>query len=260
MHLNGLDLLFWAAGLVGHITLLFVLLRKRYAGTYPIFTALIGGNVIRTIALYVILHFGTKSQYYFAYWWLEILDTALQLGVVYEVTSHIFRPRGEWARDVRGNLGWLICLSLVTAAGLTWLASPPTRFWMQTLVIKGDFFSSVCLSELFVGMLALSVAAALPWKTPALKISLGLGVYSTVEVIIEAAHGYFGIGRDNQVYVHLSHLRMAIYLCCLGYWIVSLWQEEPAPQRLTSDMHSQMAELQQEASRALQKLRSEIPQ
>jgi hypothetical protein len=256
MHLSGLDLLFWAAGLVGHAALLFVLLRRRRYARYPVFTALIAMNVVRTAVLYCIVSLGTKSQYYFTFWSLAMVDTTLQFSVVYEMAANTFRPLGLWARDVRGSLIGLICLSLAIAAGLTWLASPPTRMWMQTVVIKGNFFSEVCMSELFVGILALSVTAGLPWKTHAAKISQGLGVYSMIEVLIEAAHNYFGITRDNHVYQALAHIRMAAYLCCLCYWIAALWPDEPASRSLTIEMRSRLSELRHGLEEDLRRLRS----
>lgn len=256
MHLSGLDLLFWAAGLVGHATLLFVLLWRRRSVRYPVFTALIAMNVVRTAVLYCIVSLGTKRQYYFTFWSLAMVDTALQFSVVYEMAAKTFRPLGLWARDVRGGLIGLLCLSLAIAAGLTYLASPPTRMWMQTVVIKGNFFSEVCMSELFVGILALSVTAGLPWKTHAAKISQGLGVYSMIEVLIEAGHNYFGIARDNHVYQALAHIRMTAYLCCLGYWIAALWPDEPPSRPLTIEMHSRLSELRHGLQEDLRRIRS----
>ena len=71
---------------------------------------------------------------------------------------------------------------------------------MQVVVIKGNFFSSVAMSELFVGMIALSVKSGLPWKTHVARISQGLGVYSIVDLVIETGHSYFGVGQNTQVY------------------------------------------------------------
>jgi hypothetical protein len=213
-------------------------------------------NGVRSVVLSLILSFGTKSQYYFTYWSLTMVDAALQFSVVYEMAANTFRPLGLWARDVRGSLIGLVCLSLAIAAGLTWLASPPTRMWMQAVVIKGNFFSEVCMSELFVGILALSVTAGLPWKTHAAKISQGLGVYSMIEVLIEAGHNYFGIARDNHVYQALAHIRMAAYLCCLSYWIVALWPDEPASRPLTIEMRSRLSELRHGLEEDLRRLRS----
>jgi hypothetical protein len=256
MHLTGLDLLFWAAGLLGHLTLLIVLWMRGRTRAFPLFTALIALNVVRTAALYFVLQHGTKHSYFYTYWSLATLDTVLQLCVVYEMSSHVFRPLGDWARDVRTSVVWLIFGSITIASGLTWLATPTARIWVQAVVIKGGFFSSVLMSELFVGMIALSVTAGLPWKTHVARISQGLGVYSMIDVLIEGGHSYFGLAHRTQTYVALTHLRMSVYLVCIVYWIVMLWRDAPEPRALPSKMHKQLFTLQRSVEYDLRKLRS----
>jgi hypothetical protein len=244
MHLTGLDLLFWAAGLVAHLALLSVLLIRRRYKTFPIFTVFILSNIVRTVVLYFVEHYGTRTTYFYTFWSLGILDTLLQLAVAYEMYSHTFRPLGAWARDVRGTFAWIAAATIAVAAGLTWLAAPHARLWMQVVVIKGNFFSSVAMSELFVGMIALSVKAGLPWKTHVARISQGLGAYSIIDLVIETGHSYFGVGRNEYIYALLSHFRMSAYLVCVAYWIAMLWRNAPDPRQLPDNLHGQLIRLQ----------------
>ena len=227
MHLTGLDLLFWAASFAGHIVLLSVLCIRHRVRSFPFFTAFIAVDILRTIALYVIRQFGTKSTYFYSYWYLAIPDVALQFCVVYELASRTFRPLGIWAKDVRRSFIVLGSLSIAIAAALAWLANPPTRLWMQSALIRGNLFSAALMSELFVVMIALSVRVGLPWKTHVANIAQGLGIYSIIDVLVEAAHSYFGVGRDIRAYTYLSHARMTVYLACTLYWIIMLWREAP---------------------------------
>jgi hypothetical protein len=118
MRLTGLDFLFWAAGFAGHLALLFVLWYRRRARGFPFFTALITLNVCRTIGLYFVLHYGTRAGYFYGYWLAAVLDVMLQLCVVYEIASRVFRPLDVWARDVRSSFVWLVSLSVLVAFGL----------------------------------------------------------------------------------------------------------------------------------------------
>jgi hypothetical protein len=244
MHLTGLDLLFWAAGFLAHFTLLCVLFFRRRVKMFPFFTTLIAVDLCRSFALFSISIHWIKASYFYTFWSFGFLDTTLQLFVVYEMYSHTFRPLGAWARDVRGALRWLLVLTISVAAALTWMAAPPARVWMQVIVIKGNFFSAVCMSELFVGMIALSVKAGLPWKTHVARISQGLGTYSIVDVLIEAGHNYFGVSGNEHAYTALSHFRMGTYLCCVVYWIVTLWRNAPEPKELPKSMRGQLIQLQ----------------
>jgi hypothetical protein len=256
MQLTGLDLLFWAAGLGAHLVLLSVLWIRRRFKVFPIFTAFVVANVGRTVVLCFVRLFGTRASYFYTFWSLGTLDTVLQLAVVYEMYSLTFRPLGIWARDLRGAFVWLVTGSIAIAAGLTWLASPHARLWIQVIMIKGSFFSSACMSELFVGMMVLAVKAGLPWKTHVARISQGLGVYSIIDVLIEAGHSYFGLERDSQAYTTLSHFRMTAYLLCLVYWIAMLWRKAPDSRRLPDNMRGQLTQLQNMVDSDLEKIRA----
>jgi hypothetical protein len=256
MQLNGLDRFFWAAGLAGNTALLFVLFYRRLAHRFPFFTSLIALNVFRTIVLYWVLHLGTTEAYFESYWSLGLLDTALQLCIVYEIALLVFRPTGRWAPDVRQRFLWLLFPSMAVALGLSLLASPPARFWQLSAVARGNLCAECLMSELFVLMLALSVSAGLPWRTHVARIAQGLGTYSIVSLIIQTGKSYFGVARDAPMFVSLGHIRMASYLVCVTYWIVTLWAEEQRPIPMPEELRRSLFALQNRVSYDLQILRS----
>lgn len=227
MHLTGLDFAFWVSAFFGHLALFCILVYRRRLRRYPFFSLFISSNVARTAILYRVYQSGTADAYYLWYWSMAILDTALQFGVLYEVASTVFRPAGPWARDVRRGWLWLMGGALLIASLLTWLAAPVASSWQQVFVVKGSFFSAVLMSELFVGMVTLSLTAGLPWKTHVARIAQGLGTYSLLDILIETGHTLFGKGYASHSDAMLSHLRMAVYLGCLVYWIATLWQNAP---------------------------------
>jgi hypothetical protein len=256
MHLTGTDLLFWLVAFLENLGLLVVLVYRRRAERFPFFTALITLNVIRTIVLYLVLRYSTRDGYSYSYWSLTVLDTILQLCVVYEVASRVFRPLDVWAHDLRSSFVWLFGLSLLVSLGLTWLASPPARTWVQSLSTKGNLFAAALQSELFVVMMAMSIHARLPWRTHVAKIAQGLGAYSLLGVLTETGHSYFGVGRELPYFVVLSHVRIAAYLGCVSYWIVSLWREERPVRTMTPEMREKMFTLQMLLEYDLEDLRS----
>jgi hypothetical protein len=256
MHLTGIDFFFWAVGFLENLGLLFVLWYRRLVKSFPFFTALATLSVIRTVVLYLVLNYGTKESYFITYWSLAIIDTMLQLGIVYEIAGRVFRPVGVWAHDVRGSFIWMVGLSAIVALGLSWLASPPARTWMQSLVTKGTLFAAALMSELFVLMMALSISARLPWRTHVAKIAQGLGAYSLVSVLIETGHSYFGVGGEVRTFLALSHIRIAAYLTCVAYWAVMLWRAEQPSREMTQEMRERLFTLQRRVEYDLQNLRS----
>lgn len=257
MLLTHLDLLLWAAGFVGHLAILMVLLIRRRARKFPAFTSLIVLNVLRTVALFFISREATRAVYFYVFWSLALADVALQFLVVYELASQIFRPLGHWASDVRGRLGLWFAGSLGFALLLTWIPAPASSFWMQVIFLKGSFFSAALMSELFVGMIALSSVSGLNWSSHVAKIAQGFAVYSVATLIFETANTSLGLRGDGRVYNALSLIRMILYLGCLAYWIASLCQDAPSGQNMPPLISRQVSAISRAVEYRLNTLRSE---
>jgi hypothetical protein len=261
MKVTSFDLLLWALSLAGHCILMAVLWIRHRATVFPVFTTWIGSNIIRTIILRIILVYFTRPRstsdaYFYAYWILAFVDMALQLAVAYELASHVFKPLGAWAPDVRRSSAVFIAISIFIAAMLTWMAAPPTRTLRLAIVIRSNFFSSALISELFLAMVILSVTLGLPWRTHVARLAQGLGVYSLFGIVTEAGHSYFGSDGNKDTYASLSHIRIILYLICLLYWIVTLAMKEPEPRKLPDDLHRELRALQTRMTRMLQGLRN----
>lgn len=258
MHLTGIDFLFWAAGLVAHILLLGILFARRRAQSFPVFSALIATNIVRTLALYlIVIDHGSRYDYLVAYSCFATLDLLLQLGVVYEMASHVFRPMGHWAPDVRSSFLAMGAISLAIAAGLTLISShPPATTWLKSELIRGNFFSATLMAELFLGMALLSITVSLPWKTHAARIAQGFGFYSIVCILTEAAHTHLGMDHDARVSSAVSYFRIASYLFTVGYWVATLWVPAPAPRELPEEMRVQLYTLHRRLEGDLGRLRA----
>ena len=222
----GLDLFLWITGFAGHIALLGVLFFRRRAAQFPLFTALILFNVLRTALLYVVLHHGSAKVYFYTYWSIGAVDDGLQFCILYEIAAHVFRPLGYWARDLRTGMIWIGCASLTVSVGVTWLAAPPTRGWQQTLVMR--------------------------WRTHVARISQGLGVYSMAQILIQGVHNTIGTAG----YLALSRTRMTLYLVCILYWMITLWSEAPVPKALPAEMLSRLSFLRTDVAQSLDSLRA----
>ena len=257
MILSDLDTLLWAAGLFGHVLLLGVLLGRHRAAQFPFFTAFIGGSVLRTLILIFLARHYVARTYFLSYWSLAILvDVALQSAVVYEAAGHVFRPLGHWAADARKGMTGLVFTSLLVAGVLTWLATPVSSFWQKSLVEKGNFFVSVLMSELFVGMVILSVTVGLPWRTHVARIAQGLGAYAILDLALEACHALYGRDYLAHVDVLLTDTGKILYLSCVVYWIVTLFQNAPAPRELPVAARQHLRELSARLTYDLYTLRS----
>jgi hypothetical protein len=254
MQLTGTDLLFWAAGLFVHSLLLVVLFFRHRARTFPFFTTLIAANILNAVALYEIANHGTDQTYLIAYFSFAILDLVLQLAVTYEVARHVFCPTGTWAPDVRKGFLILVIGSIPVALLLASLTTPPEKTWLGAMLDRGNIFTAALQCELFVGMIAFSATARLPWKTHVARIAQGLGFFSFIGLLTDAGHSQ--VPRESTLFQYLTFIRMTSYLICAGYWIVMLYLDAPEPKELPDEMRRQLFTLQARLEYDLRKFRA----
>jgi hypothetical protein len=256
MHPSRIELFYWAAGLFVHAALLVVLWTRHRAKTFPFFTTLIIANIVRSLTLYAVFHHGSKTAYLVSYTAFATLDFALQVCVAYELASHVFCPTGTWAPDVRKPFIMLVIISVVIAAGLACMPTPPEKTLLKAFLDRANLFSSALLSILFVGMIRFSVTARLPWKTHEARIAQGLGLYSLLGILIAGGYTIIGEVRTSTLSQQLTLLRLTTYLVCVTYWIVVLWRDAPAPKELPEEMRRQLFTLQTRVEYDLRKLRA----
>lgn len=253
MHLSGIDLVLWLAGFAANIALLAVLIGKRRFIAFPVFTAWITLSVVRTTTLFFTYRM-SHAAYYYSYWAFAFVDMGVQLVIFYEAAVHIFRPGPEWPKDIRRAFLWIIVVALLAGIGLTWLGAPAADNSLTRITIRGNFLSSVLMSELFIAMIGMSVRLGLPWKTHVAKIVQGLGVYSLIGIASSCLQTYFGFTRGGEAYVAITHARIGAYIICAGFWIVTLYMEAPEPKTLPKEMYRQLVLVQQRASFVLGRL------
>jgi hypothetical protein len=245
MNLSRLDLLFWAMSFIANVALLHVLLFRGRFRNFPTFTALITLNVVRTITLFLIRWHSARSTYFYTFWSLAVVDMALQFGIVYELSSKVFRPLGEWAPDIRKRVMIWVIASIILASQLTLIPKPASHFWIQELILKGSFFSAALMSELFVGMIVLSAVAGFTWSSHLAKIAKGFTVYSIATLVLETTNTWLGLGGSGHIYDDLSRIRIAIYLCCVAYWIGALWRNAPPARKMPDHVWEQASTINQ---------------
>jgi hypothetical protein len=249
--MTSFDVLFWVVGFLNNVFLFGVLVTKQRAHRFPVFTSLISLYISRTIALFFIHRSGSHAAYYNTYWVLAFVDIALQLAVLYEAASKVFSPGGQWAPGIRRTFLRMIAASLAVAAALTWLYEPHTKTLLDSITQRGNFFASILVSELFVGMIFLSVTTGLPLRTHVARIVQGLGISAIVGIVLEALQTYFGRVRSPGLYDSLSHIQIVTNFAVQLFLIVALAREAPEPRALPAQLYRQLLHLNDQTDRAL---------
>lgn len=220
--------LIWAAGLLGHLLLLIVLLRGGRARRFPCFTLLIFFNILRSLALSLVLFRLAPPVLRVAITAFEISDLLLEFAVLIELVLHALQPLGRLRRVT------LPLLLFASAAVIVTRLAPVSHYTGRAAPLLLHFFLGVLFLEWSIILAFLLRSLGLLWRSDVAAISFGYGLYSAVLLF---AGGYFRVGRDMSDYIFFSYLRICVYLLVLLWWIVSLWSAgrisdgEPAAQR-----------------------------
>lgn len=215
--------LLWAAGFVGHVALLAALLGRSRWRTFPVFTSLIGYQIMVTATLFMISRYGSHYAYVLGYWILALGDYSFQVALVFEIAHIVFRSAGTWAQNARKDLLLWTTIGTLFAAGLCFALSPPSLTGLDLWEMRATLFTSLLTCELFVSVSAAANRLGLRWRSHVMSLGEGLAAWAAIAVLGDVAH--FATGWRKELLI-FDQTRMYVYLGVLFFWTVSFWQPE----------------------------------
>ncbi len=233
MNLTTLDNVLWAAGFIGHVALLLVLLLRGRWREFPVFTSLIAYHVGVTTLLFFTHRYGSYQAYKNAYWTAAVGDFILQVALIYEIARIVLRPTGSWIADTRKTFLFWGALGVLIAFGAAETVTPATGSLFSKLEIRGVVFTSLLICELFFAMITAANRLGLQWRSHVMALGQGLTVWAMFALASDVAHIAFGWNRN---FATLDYARMCFYLGALLFWTVSFWLPEQKRAPLSADM------------------------
>ena len=218
----------WAAGFLGHVALVVVLLLKRRVRQFPVFTTLIAFHAFVTVLLFLISRHGSRHDYFVAYWSAAFFDYAFQIALIFEIARIVLRPTGTWVSDARRSFLLWSALGLFLAATFaTSLGSPYAKgldLWEERVTL----FTSLLTCELFAAMIVTANRLGLQWRSHVVALGQGLTLWALLNLGSDVLHVLAGWKRDFALY---DGIRECAYVSALLFWIVSFWlpERERAP-------------------------------
>jgi hypothetical protein len=242
------DIALWLAGFATLAILFSVLLAKKRAAQFPFFTATIGFAALSDVGLFLAMKH--PAIYSTSYWSAQVIECVLQIAVVIEIARQVFRPFGKWAAGARSFWTAACGVSLVAAAGLTFLASPqaPTSAWVW--VIKGNFFAVMLTCMISIAVLVTARQYGLAWRNHVIGLAQGWTFWAFIAFAVETCHSYFGY---TSFYEHLEYVGELANVAAYLYWTFVFWQEEPS-RVLTPERHNILIEQQRQLDYYVSKL------
>jgi hypothetical protein len=242
MKLSTLDNVLWAAGFIGHVALVLILVIRKRLRKFPIFAGFLGLSVLVTVLLFVISRHGSRRAYFLVYWISGFADYIFQVALIFEIARDVLRPTGTWVQDARKSfLGWGAA-GVVAAAALASQIGPPQSKGLDLWDVRITVFTSLLTCALFIAMSSAANRLGLQWRSHMVALGQGLGAWAFIALLEEFGHAIYGWDHD---FVVLVHLRMVGYLSVLVYWMVAFWLPEKVRKPLSPEMNAYLVALHQ---------------
>ncbi len=217
------DRFFEAAGLIGYAALLFVLIMRRRASRFPVFTALVVYNIIQSTFLFGLSHIGSPRQQYFGFWWSTALGYALEVGFIFELALGIIRSTGLVTRQaLMPFLSWSVFGGVVAAWIADVLTTRKSQGW-DLWDMRATYFATCLTCFLYLAMLKVVNRWHLPWRMHVLKLGQGFAAWQLVSTLMDTLHVWLGWIWEDRIFDEVSKV---MYLAVLMFWSVSLWFPE----------------------------------
>ncbi len=191
-----------------------VMRRRELHREFPAFFVYAIFTVLRTPILFFVFH-RNPLAYSFLYWVAEAGSAVLGFAAIYEVFRHLF-PAAERARrlgDVffRWTAAAFVLLGVVAAAlnldpNLTPAAAGVLALTQGVRLVQCGLLLFLFVFSCFSGM---------AWRKQALGITLGFGLFASVQLAAAAMQTYTGLAS----YQIWSWVNMASYNCAVLVWM-----------------------------------------
>lgn len=223
MNLSALDNALWAASLICHVALLLVLVLRRRVKVFPVFTAFVASEVLRTVLLFCVLHFGSKHTYFVTYWTTGFANYLFQAGLIVEIGIHVLRPTGRWILEARQAFLVWGAVGLGLAAMVAYNMGPPQSRGLDLWDTRITVYTGIVTCGLFLALMTAANRLGLRWGNQAYAIGQGLFLWSAIALLGDVAHTALGW---TQEFVLFDHLQMLTYLAVVLFWTRVFWLPE----------------------------------
>jgi hypothetical protein len=232
MWIRTADYVLAAAGFIGHLALLIVLIRRRLLSRLPTFALLIAFYLLRS-ALLLVPRFAVGWPR--SYWLLIYLDPGLQLLVILALGLVAWRCSDHLSFG-GARVALAIPLFAFIAALVAWYIGPSSHYSPQNLSIKLSLFISALWLQVAAGLFILLRRTDLQTRRLSLGIALGFAAYSAANIATEIVHMHFALLRLPALYTGLSYFRVLVYLSCLAGWSILFLRDRRS--QVTPSVHT----------------------
>jgi hypothetical protein len=226
-----LFLYLWIAPHTLQAVLAIIMVYRKLVRTFPVFFAYTIYEVVQFLVLFLIDQSASSTGAQYAGLFLAggAVSIALRFGVVYEIFRTVFASYPALQKFGWMLFSWATVVLMIVAVTVVAYSTGTDldRYAFAYTVV--DRIVSIMQCGLLVLLILMARFLSFPWTSCAFGITLGLGLFASVELGIRAIQAEFGIYIAQDV---VDPITMAVYHCCVVFWIVSVLLPERSPRSL----------------------------
>jgi hypothetical protein len=230
-----LDNTLWLAGIMTEAAVFGLLLYRRVWRMLPLFCVYCAWDLLSNSGGYVVLRF-FPARYLTAYLVETVVDSALQFGILIELSWSVLRPlRSSLSRRALVVVGALV---VAIGAAIWPFTSLPGIGYLSAegrILAHLEQTASILRILFFLLLAGCSQLLSIGWRDRELQVATGLGFYSFVGIAVATLNTRPAMAS---YFARLNEVLIASYLCSLFYWVFSFAQKEAERREFTPQMQS----------------------
>jgi hypothetical protein len=204
----------WSIMTVGEFYLAYLCLRS-IRGRYPAFTLYINYLALKSLTLMMVANYGDAWAYFYAYYTAGFIAAGLEVSVIIEVFSILFKPYSYIPRRILTILAICVpvALAIVTEVNmLVWNISEHSTLGDYLIAERVATYGVLVL---FGGLFCFSSYFAMQWKSRLTGIAIGMFINSLFSVVTTTL--MTSMGREATA--RLAFVPVLSFCACVATWI-----------------------------------------
>jgi len=208
---------------VAQAAILTVLVKRNKRADYPVFFWYNAFAVVGAMTL-LISHLAKVSvgQYFWSYWGLNVVLMLLEMGLMYEIFVKALKPYNGLIDLGKMLFRWALAFLMIAAALTSFATHVSTLEKCVAFVSQLEQSLRLMQCGLLLLFFLFERRLGLAWRSHTISIGLGLGISSSISLIISYMHTRFAQWNSTLDIVDYTQ-----YLAIMAFWAVCFYMREP---------------------------------
>jgi len=227
----------WVAPHILQMIVLLLMMRRKLYKQFPMFLLYTAFELLQFVVLFAVANGAgafSDEQYRGMFTVGSAISTALRFGIIYEICIHMLRDYPGVNDLGRSLFRWATVALLLIAAAIAAATHGSGAYNPVVLLSVLDRTASIMQCGLLLLLFLFSHYFALSWRNCVFGLTLGFGIFASVELATSAIRSQIGSARADFVDIVV----MAAYHCCVLIWVFYL----VVPERSTIRMPKTLPE------------------